>query len=70
MVGSGMLNFLNLRLQQITGTNEPVGGISLVIVGDLSSSSQFLISGSLKIPNLAMMNLPLTFGQSTTPSLN
>ena len=25
MVGSGMFNFLNLRLQQIMGTNEPFG---------------------------------------------
>ena len=30
-----MFNFLNLRLQQIMGTNEPFGGISLVTVGDL-----------------------------------
>ena len=37
MVGSGMFNFLNLRLQQIMGTNtnEPFGGIRLVTVGDL-----------------------------------
>ena len=35
MVGSGMFNFLNLRLQQIMETNEPFGGISLVTVGDL-----------------------------------
>ena len=35
MVESGMFNFLNLRLQQIMGTNEPFGGISLVTVGDL-----------------------------------
>ena len=35
VVGSGMLNFLNLRLQQIMGTNEPFGGISLVSFGDL-----------------------------------
>ena len=35
MVGSGMFNFLNLRLQQIMGTNEPFGEISLVTVGDL-----------------------------------
>ena len=35
MVGSGMFNFLNLRLQQITGTKEPFGGISLITVGDL-----------------------------------
>ena len=42
MVGSGMFNFLNVRLQQIMGTNEPLGGISLVTVGDLSSLIQFL----------------------------
>ena len=35
MVGNGMFNFLNLRLQQIMGTKEPFGGISLITVGDL-----------------------------------
>ena len=35
MFGSGMFNFLSLTLQQIMGTNEPFGGISLVTVGDL-----------------------------------
>ena len=35
MVGSGLLNFLNARLQQIMGTNELFGGISLITVGDL-----------------------------------
>ena len=35
MVGSGMFNFLNLRLQQIMGTNEPFGGMSMITVGDL-----------------------------------
>ncbi len=35
MVGSGMFNFLNLRLQQIMGTKEPFGGLSLITVGDL-----------------------------------
>ena len=35
MVGSGMFNFLNLRLQQIMGNKEPFGGISLITVGDL-----------------------------------
>ena len=35
MVGSGMFNFLNLQLQQIMGTQEPFGNISLVTVGDL-----------------------------------
>ena len=35
MVGSGMFNFLNLRLQQILGNKMPFGGVSLVTVGDL-----------------------------------
>ena len=35
MIGSGMFNFLNLRLQQIMGTNNPFGGISIISVGDL-----------------------------------
>ena len=35
MVGSGMFNFLNARLQQIMGTKELFGGISLITVGDL-----------------------------------
>ena len=35
VVGSGMFKFLNLRLQQIMGTKEPFGNISVVAVGDL-----------------------------------
>ena len=35
MVGSGMFNFLDLRLQQIMGTKEPFGGLSIIAVGDL-----------------------------------
>ena len=35
MVGSGMFNFLNLKLQQIMETKEPFGGISVITVGDL-----------------------------------
>ena len=35
MVGSGMFNFLNLRLQQIMGSKEPFGGVSVITVGDL-----------------------------------
>ena len=35
MVGIGMFNFLNLRLQQITDTNRPFGGLSIIAVGDL-----------------------------------
>ena len=35
MVGSGMFNFLNLRLQQIMASNKPFGGVSVIAVGDL-----------------------------------
>ena len=35
MVGNGMFNFLNLRLQQILRTKSPFGGVSLITVGDL-----------------------------------
>ena len=35
MVGSGMFNFLDLRFQQIMGTKEPFGGLSIITVGDL-----------------------------------
>lgn len=35
MVGSGMFNFINLRLQGIRGCTKPFGGISVVAVGDL-----------------------------------
>jgi ATP-dependent exoDNAse (exonuclease V) alpha subunit len=35
MVGSGMFNFLDLRLQQITCTKEPFGGLSVITVDDL-----------------------------------
>ena len=35
MVGNGMFNFLNLRLQQIFGTNIVFGGVSVIAVGDL-----------------------------------
>ena len=35
MVGSGMFNFLDLQLQQIMGTKEPFGGLSIITVGGL-----------------------------------
>lgn len=35
MVGCGMFNFINLRLQEITGVREPFGGVSIIAVGDL-----------------------------------
>ena len=35
MVGSGLFNFLNHRLQQIIGNQDPFGGLSIIAVGDL-----------------------------------
>lgn len=35
MVGSGILSRVNTRLIQITGVNQPFGGISVLVVGDL-----------------------------------
>ena len=35
MVGSAMFNFLDLRLQQIMGTKDPFGSLSIITVGDL-----------------------------------
>ena len=35
MVGSGMFNFLNLRLQQMVENKEPFKGITVITVGDL-----------------------------------
>ena len=39
MVGCGMFNLLNLRLQQILENKMPFGGISLIAVGDVSTSA-------------------------------
>jgi len=35
MVGHDMLNFINLRLQQIMGTTQVFGGVSMILIGDL-----------------------------------
>ena len=35
MVGRGMFNFINLRLQEVMGSVRPFGGISILAVGDL-----------------------------------
>ncbi|XP_070548510.1 uncharacterized protein [Ptychodera flava] len=35
MVGNQLFNFINLRLQQIKGNNQPFGGVSMITVGDL-----------------------------------
>ncbi|XP_034944338.1 ATP-dependent DNA helicase PIF1-like [Chelonus insularis] len=36
MVGSTVLGYVNTRLRQITGVNEPFGGLSVLAVGDLN----------------------------------
>lgn len=51
MVGSGMFNFLNSRLQQIMGTTEPFGGISVLTVGDLFQLKPVFDSWLFKNPN-------------------
>ena len=35
MVGRGMFNFINLRLQEVMGNVHPFGGISVLAVGDM-----------------------------------
>ena len=35
MVGNRMFNFINLRLQEVTGCSQPFGGISVIAIGDL-----------------------------------
>ena len=52
MVSSGMFNFLDLRLQQIMGTKEPFGGLSIITCFNLN---QFLISGYLRTQKMAMI---------------
>ena len=57
MVGSGMFKFLNLRLQQIMGTQKPFGGVSLVTVGDLFQlKPQYLINGYLRIQKMIIVH--------------
>lgn len=70
MVGSGMFNFLNLRLQQITDTNRPFGGLSIIAVGDLYQLNQFLTSGFLKEVMMFTVHLLPTYGKSIFPCLS
>ena len=35
MIGNGMFNFLNLRLQQIMGNKSPFENLSLITAGDV-----------------------------------
>ena len=51
MVGNRTLNFINIRLQQLMGTKEVFGGLSVIAVGDLyqlKPVGDYLISLDLK----------------------
>lgn len=61
MVGSGMFNFMNLRLQQIMGTKEPFGGISVLTVGDLFQLKPVFDSWIFKNPNTCYGALATNF---------
>ena len=56
MVGSVMFNFLDLRLQQIMGTKEPFGGLSIITVGDLFQLKPVLIIGYLRTQKMAILH--------------
>ena len=52
MVGNMTLNFINIRLQQLMGTKEVFGGLSVIAVGDLyqlKPVGDYLISLDLKV---------------------
>ena len=69
VVGSGMFNFLNLRLQQIMGTNKPFDGVSIISVGDLFQLKpvfdKWIFENSLTI-----VFLQVIFGNTILPFLN
>ena len=51
MVGNNTLNFINTRLQQLIGTKEVFGCLSVIVVGDLyrlKPIGDFLISRDLE----------------------
>ena len=62
MVGSGMFNFLNFRLQQIMRTNEPFGGISVI-----NCWRSFPVD-QLKIVNMFTVLSQLAFRRNTSPT--
>ena len=51
-----MFTFLDLRLQQIMGTKEPFGGLSIITVGDLFQLKPVLIIGYLRIQRMVMLH--------------
>ena len=57
MVGSGMFNFLNLRLQQIMGSKEPFGRITVITVGDLFQLKPVFDRWIFENPNTSFVSL-------------
>ena len=59
MVGRGMMNFINLRLQEITGCVKPFGGLSILAVGDLYQlkpvMDSWIFSETCSAPSLATL---------------
>lgn len=69
VVGSGMFNFLNLRLQQIMGTNKPFDGVSIISVGDLFQLKPVFDKWIFE-NSLTMVFLQVIFGNTILPFLN
>lgn len=63
MVGRGMFNFINLRLQEITGCTKAFGGISILAVGDLYQlrpvADAWIFSQSYKTPQMSCLTINL-----------
>ena len=53
MVGARMLSRVDTRLRQIKGINEPFGGVSVVVVGDLHQLPPVMDVPVFKSPNVA-----------------
>ena len=70
MLGSGMFNFLNKRLQQIMGSKAIFGGVSLIAVGYLFQLKPVLISGYLKMEATATVLLPAISGANILQCLS
>ncbi|XP_056001840.1 uncharacterized protein LOC130048804 [Ostrea edulis] len=51
MVGYGMFNFMNLRLQEIKGCTMPFGGVNIVAVGDLFQLKPVMDGWIFSLPN-------------------
>lgn len=70
MVGSGMFNFINLRLQEITVFTKPLGGISVVAVGDLFQLKPVMDSWIFKQRFDGLQVLKKIYGETCFLSMN